>query len=237
MEESFNLAYKNEIEELKDEPNFEQIGDEKYMFHKNVELRLLWAFYRPSGSHEAQIEDSDPLVSIMAFNHSRLGALERFKRLHKKVIEDEKLRVKIRNRTRMLFRALCDDDFIELNKVLNLVPCFIDLSVDQLINGRKWNDIDANLIEATKYLHLVPKELKDEKFYEALFFKIANIEDFELIDLKNYLDDTLNNINKIDKLILEHIQIKALEWLDLNSIHILQKKAIEKKIKELVLDS
>ena len=233
MEESFNLEYKQEIEELKDEPNFEQIGDERYMFHENVELRLLWAFYRPSGSHFIQIEDSDPIVSIMAFNHSRLGALERFKRVHKKVIEDEKLRVKIKNRTRMLFRALVDDDFIELNEVLKLVPCFIDLSVDQLINGRKWNDIDANLIEATRYLKIVPTNLKDENFYEAFYLKIANIEDFELVDLKSYLDELIKNINKIDKLIIKHIKQKVLEWLDLNNLHILQKKAIEKKIKEL----
>ena len=99
MEELFNLTYKDEVEALKDEENFEALGDEKYIFHDDMEARLYWAFCRPSGSHPNQIKDPHPLVSIMAFNHSRLGALERFKILNPEVIKDDNLRKKIRNRT------------------------------------------------------------------------------------------------------------------------------------------
>jgi len=96
MEELFNLTYKDEVEAIKDEENFEALGDEKYIFHVDMEARLYWAFCRPSGSHPNQIKDPHPLVSIMAFNHSRLGALERFKILNPQVIENEELRKKIR---------------------------------------------------------------------------------------------------------------------------------------------
>ena len=73
MEELFNLTYKQEVEELKEEDDFEAIGDEKYLNHPDMEARLYWAFCRPNGSCEIQIQDIDPLVSIMAFNHSKLN--------------------------------------------------------------------------------------------------------------------------------------------------------------------
>ena len=59
----------------------------------------------------------------------------------------------------MLFRDLVDNDFKELNEVLDLVPVFLDVAVDQLINGRKWNDIAADEIEATNFL----QRIKDHK--------------------------------------------------------------------------
>ena len=95
MEELFNLTYKEEVELLKDEVDFESLGDEKYLEHPDMEARLYWAFCRPNGSREEQIADVDPLVSIMAFNHSKLNALKRFQLIHKDVIEKENLRVKI----------------------------------------------------------------------------------------------------------------------------------------------
>lgn len=53
----------------------------------------------------------------------------------------------------MLFRALIDNDFSELNAVLELVPIFLPVAIDQLKNGRKWNEIEADLIEASKFIH------------------------------------------------------------------------------------
>ena len=183
MEELFNLTYKQEVEELKEEDDFEAIGDEKYLNHPDMEARLYWAFCRPNGSCEIQIQDIDPLVSIMAFNHSKLNALKRFSLLHKDVIEKENLRVKIKNRTRMLFRALIDDDFSELNKVLDIVPVFLDVAVDQLKNGRKWNDIFADEIEASKFIKKA-EIFMDESFKNALYFKLKNHSEFSLEKLK-----------------------------------------------------
>ena len=40
MEELFNLTYKEEVEELKEEDDFEALGDEKYLNHSDMEARL-----------------------------------------------------------------------------------------------------------------------------------------------------------------------------------------------------
>ena len=89
MAMSYTLTYKEEIEALqeREEGNFEAKGDALYMYHADDAARFEWAFYRPSGSHPDQVRDKNVMVSIMAFNHSRLGALERFSRVHRKVIE------------------------------------------------------------------------------------------------------------------------------------------------------
>ncbi len=135
MENEFDLAYKIEIEKIKDLPNFEELGDSLFFTHPDRKARATWAFYRPSGSHPCQIEDSDPYVSIMAFNHSRLRPLERFTKLHSDVIKNDELRVMVAKRARMLFRALADEDFTEMVEVLRLFPVYLPLAIDQVCNG------------------------------------------------------------------------------------------------------
>jgi len=232
MEELFNLTYKDEVEVLKDEDNFEELGDAKYLNHQDMQARLYWAFCRPNGSCPEQISDLDPLVSIMAFNHSKLSALKRFQLLHKDVIEKKSLRVKIKNRTRMLFRSLVDDDFKELNKVLDLVPVFMDVAIDQLKNGRKWNDINADEIEATKFIKKA-QEYLDDDFFDALFFKLKDIEDFDSAELKDFLNEIISIKEKIDNRILEYYKKEIVLWCKNSDIHILQKKGLEKLSLEL----
>ena len=232
MEELFNLTYKEEVEELKEEDDFEALGDEKYLNHPDMEARLYWAFCRPNGSCEAQIQDIEPLVSIMAFNHSKLNAFKRFSLLHKEVIENPNLRVKIKNRTRMLFRSLIDDDFKELNKVLDIVPVFLDVAVDQLKNGRKWNDIFANEIEATIFIQRA-RDFIDDNFKEALFYKLKDVSEFNQDELKEHLEYLIQNKKQIDILILEHYKKEVEKWSDKSSFHLLQKMAIKKLVLEL----
>lgn len=233
MEELFNLNYKDEVEELKDEENFEELGDQKYIKHPDSEARLYWAFCRPSGSHPDQIADNNPLVSIMAFNHSRLAALPRFKLLHSDVINNDYLRVKIRNRARMLFRDLVDNDFKELNQVLDIVPVFLSVAVDQLKNGRKWNDIPADEIEATKFINKA-KDLLDDEFFEALFLKLRDISELDPSEIKELLTDLISKKNQIDKTILEYYQEIINEWCDNSDLHILQLKTVQNLAKKLL---
>ena len=233
MEELFNLTYKEEVEELKEEDDFEALGDEKYLNHPDMEARLYWAFCRPNGSCEAQIQDVEPLVSIMAFNHSKLNAFRRFSLLHKEVIENSNLRVKIKNRTRMLFRSLIDDDFKELNKVLEIVPVFLDVAVDQLKNGRKWNDIFADEIEATIFIQRA-REFIDDGFKEALFYKLKDVSELSQDELKEHLEYLIQKKEQIDILILEHYKKEVQKWSDKSSLHLLQKMAIKKLVNELL---
>jgi len=233
MEELFTLKYKEEVEELKDEENFEALGDKKYLQHKDMEARLYWAFCRPSGSCDEQLKDTHPLVSIMAFNHSRLPALKRFTLVHKDVIKDDSLRIKIAKRSRMLFRDLVDNDFKELNLVLNLVPIFIDVAVDQLKNGRKWNDIPADAIEATNFIQKA-KEFLNKEFFDALYQKLENFEEYDPNELKEYLEMIIEKKEHIDKTILEYFQKESHLWIENSDLHLLQKKSLLKLTKELL---
>lgn len=236
MEELFNLNYKSEIEALKEEENYEQLGDEKYINHKDMEARLYWAFCRPSGSCDDQLKDPHPLVSIMAFNHSRLKALKRFSLVHPDVIKQDDLRIKITKRSRMLFRDLIDNDFVELNMVLKIVPVFLDLAIDQLKHGRKWNDISANELEASKFLDRVkkekPEELTDE-FYESFYEKLQDFEEFDSKELKTFIENIIQLKDQINSAILKYYQEKVLEYLQECDLHILQKKSLEKLANKL----
>ncbi len=233
MEELFNLTYKDEVELLKDEPNFESLGDKKYLNHEDMEARLYWAFCRPNGSRQEQIADEHPIVSIMAFNHSKLPALRRFQLLHKDVIKKDTLRTKIRNRARMLFRSLVDDNFVELNKVLDLVPVYLPVAIDQLKNGRKWNDITASEIEATKFLYKV-KELIDEELINALYIKLPNFEELDSVELKKLLEDTVKIKDNLHEIILNYYKKQTYFWTKNSHIHILQKKGLEKLANKLI---
>ena len=234
MEELFNLKYKDEVDLIKDEDDFESLGDEKYTFHEDMEARLYWAFCRPSGSSDAQVMDKHPLVSIMAFNHSRLPSLKRFQLVNKEVISDDELRHKIRNRARMLFRDLVDNDFYELNEVLKIVPVFIDVAADQLKNGRKWNDIFADDIQASIFYRDAKKFMdEDEGVFQAFLDKLTNFEEFEIEDLKEFLELKIFQKEQIESVILEYYKEKTFEWIEESQLHILQKKTLENLAKKL----
>jgi hypothetical protein len=167
----------------------------------------------------------------MAFNHSRLPALQRFQLIHQDVIEQENLRIKISKRSRMLFRDLIDNDFRELNQVIELVPVFVDIAVDQLINGRMWNDITADEREATMFLSKVQSlkpSLVDQDFFQALYQKLVSFEDYEPSEVKNYLKKLIEDKTSIDLTIKEYYKTQTQQFIQNSTLHILQKKELEK---------
>ena len=133
----------------------------------------------------------------------------------------------------MLFRSLIDDDFVELNKVLDIVPVFLDVAVDQLKNGRKWNDIFANEIEATIFINRAVDYI-DESFKEALFYKLKDVSELSLDEVKEHLEYLIQNKTQIDILILEHYKKEVQKYNDKSNLHLLQKMAITKLINQLV---
>lgn len=232
MAMSFTLTYKEQIEALKDEPDFEARGDALFMNHEDDEARLEWAFYRPSGSHPDQVSDKNAMVSIMAFNHSRLGAYERFTRLHPDVIADDALRVKVRNRSRMLFRAMVDNDFTELISVLEFAPVFLDMACDQVINGRIWNEHYADLEAATALLTLVEDRL-DERLSAGIRRRLQPVKKFSYDEAKAYLEDLSIRAQNLHLFIKQHY-IKAYgTWLEETQLHPLQRIALQKQIDKL----
>ena len=232
MQELFSLEYKDEVEKLKDEDDFESLGDELYINHTDFQARLYWAFCRPSGSCESQIKDEHPLVSIMAFNHSKLGALKRFTLLHKDVIKDDVLRNKIRNRSRMLFRAMIDNDFEDLVLVLQKYPAFLDLAYDQMIHGRIWNENFAKPKCASDFLDLASDKL-DKSLLQGVKRRLQPLEDFSNEEAKSYLESLKNQAQNLHTLIKEHYAQEFEFWLEKSTLHPLQKIIWHKNIDRL----
>jgi hypothetical protein len=229
MATSFTLTYKEAIEELKELNDFEAQGDALYMHHEDDEARLEWAFYRPSGSHPDQVSDKNVMVSIMAFNHSRLGALERFSRLHDEVIENDELRVKVRNRSRMLFRAMVDDDFKELVAVLELYPVFLDLALDQMVNGRIWNENFADPVAASRFLNIAG-ELADARVLEGLSRRLQPVKNFSVDESKAYLQRLTDQVQNLHLYVKVHFARAFEAWMGRTSLHPLQKIVWQKQI-------
>ena len=228
----YDLSYKDEIEALKDEPDFEARGDELYLYHEDDEARLEWAFYRPSGSHPEQVSDKNVMVSIMAFNHSRLGAYERFTRLHPDVISKPALRVKVRNRSRMLFRAMVDNDFTELVDVLQFAPVFLDMACDQVINGRIWNEHYADPVAVSVFLGMVETQMND-KLSEGVKRRLQPVRKFSYDEAKAYLETLCGRVQNLHPFLKAHYFETYTEWVEKTQLHPLQRIALQKMINTL----
>ncbi len=232
METSSTLTYREHIETLKEELDGEQIGDETYLNHPDDEARLLWAFHRPSGSHPHQVGDHNAEVAIMAFNHSRLGALDRFTRLNPEVIKNPDLRRHIRNRSRMLFRALVDNDFTELLEVLTLYPVFIDQACDQMINGRIWNENFASALRASQFLEIADAYV-DEKLCEGVRRRLKPVKELTFDQAKVLLSELTDQAQKLHEVIKEHYVIEFEQWIKREKLHPLQTIVLQKQIVQL----
>jgi hypothetical protein len=225
----YELNYKDAIEALSQERDFEALGDAKYLEHEDDEARLQWAFYRPSGSHPKQVSDRNVLVAIMAFNHSRLSSLQRFNLLNPRVIAEDSLRVKIKNRSRMLFRAMVDDDFKELVEVLKKYPVFMDLAYDQMIHGRIWNEKYADVVAASEFLVLA-EDVLDEKLENGVKRRLQPLSAFSTDAAKLFLEELTTQVQKLHNLIKSYY-VKEFElWMSQTSLHPLQKILWQKQI-------
>lgn len=232
MAETIEGIYKVEIEALSDHDDFEALGDERYLTHFDNEARLLWAFYRPSGSHPLQVSDEDPRVAIMAFNHSRLGAYERFSRLNPVVITTPQLRHQIRNRSRMLFRALVDNDFTELVAVLEKFPLFMEQACDQMIHGRIWNETYARLDAATKFI-IMAQPFWNDTLHQGVLRRLPPLERMNFDQCKEFFLRVCHQAQELHCMIRDYYAQAMVERMKDEDLHPLQRLTIEKKIQEL----
>ncbi len=107
------------------------------------------------------------------------------------------------------------------------------VAIDQLKTGRKWNDIKADEIEATKFIKR-SSEFIDNEYKESLFLKLQDFEEYDESELKEFLQEIEEKKDKIDSLILEYYNQKVKVWIKHSDIHILQKKVIEKLANKLI---
>ena len=232
MDEEFDLAFKGEIESLRESPNFEELGDAMFLAHPDRKARATWAFYRPSGSHPSQIEDEDVFVSIMAFNQSRLGALDRFSKLHPDVLKDEKLRVMIEKRARMLFRAMADDNFCEMAAALARFDVYIPLAIDQICNGRMLNEefeVDVDMECLSRFLDIIGAP--SEKLESALKARLKKINNLTPQEIVTFYKSLKSKKEKLHAFLIKRFNDELDDYIRQNQLHILQKTAIIKECK------
>ncbi|DAB39140.1 MAG TPA: hypothetical protein CFH83_02320 [Sulfuricurvum kujiense] len=226
------MTYREHIEALKDDLDFEEQGDAIYLEHSDDEARLLWAFHRPSGSHPIQVGDPNTDVAIMAFNHSRLGALERFIRLNPAVIDNHDLRRHIRNRSRMLFRALVDNDFSELLEVLRLFPVFMDQACDQMVHGRIWNENFVSALRASQFLELAEDHISDT-LCEGVLRRLKPLSHYSFDEAKELLSELVSQAQKLHQVIKAYYSVEFETWLSREKLHPLQNIVLTKQIHQL----
>jgi hypothetical protein len=226
------LSYRDHIELLKDDLDFEEQGDAIYLEHPDDEARLLWAFHRPSGSHPHQVGDRNTDVAIMAFNHSRLGAYERYTKLNPSVIENPDLRRHIRNRSRMLFRALVDNDFSELLEVLRFFPVFMDQACDQMVHGRIWNEHYTSPFRASQFLDLASDHLSDT-LCEGVKRRLKPLNSYTFDEAKELLSELVAQVQKLHQEIKVHYCEEFETWLSREKLHPLQNIVLTKQIHQL----
>ncbi len=231
MEKLSDSLFKQRIEDLKESKDYEQEGDRLFLNHPKKEARLLWAFYRPSGSHPSQIEDKDLEVSAMAFNHSRLTPLKRIQKLPRDLLTKEHI-IKINNRMRMLFRSLVDSDFKELVAVLREFPSLSSYAIHQVIYGRRILEVDADVEALSQFLEIVG--LDNPQVIEAVFERVVDFEQIKIQDLKEFLH--LLKHKKIHPVLLEYIRQKLDEFSDKHSLHTLQRKRLQTLLKEATFE-
>jgi len=168
----------------------------------------------------------------MAFNHSRLGALDRFTRLNPEVINNPDLRRHIRNRSRMLFRALVDNDFSELLEVLRRFPVFMDQACDQMVHGRIWNENFASALRASQFLELAADHISDT-LCEGVLRRLKPLSGYSFDEAKELLSELVSQVQKLHQVIKAHYIQEFETWLSREKLHPLQNIVLTKQIHQL----
>lgn len=219
---------KARIQALSERDDFEPAGDAEFLDHPDPQARLLWAFYRPSGSHPDQLADPEIDVAAMAFNMSRLSGYERFSRLNPKVLETEEERIKIAKRARMLFRAMADGDFHELVQSVEAFPLYLELAVDQVIHGRRWNETEPDPAAVSRFLELAEGVI-DDRLLEGIAVRFPPAEELDPEEAKRLLDK-MEGAGSLHPALARILAGAIREWLEGSGLHALQKKVIAKRL-------
>lgn len=142
---------------------------------------------------------------------------------------------KIEKRTVTLFQVLIDADLKELVFVLKHYPKYIEVVCDHFRYLYNYSAIDADIYAASKLLSM-SEGYHAKQFVRNLLRKLKKIDDYDISKLKMFLNELLENQEKIHPIILAFYKVEVLDRVYVGNYHKLQVKVIEKMLEKLVVD-
>lgn len=142
---------------------------------------------------------------------------------------------KIEKRTATLFQVLIDADLKELVFVLKHYPKYIEVVCDHFRYLYNYSAQDADIYAASKLLYM-SEGYHAKQFVRNLVRKLKKIDEYDISDIKSFLDDLLLNQEKIHPIILGFYKSEIMNNIENNNYHKLQIKVLEKSIAKLVVD-
>lgn len=142
---------------------------------------------------------------------------------------------KIQKRTATLFQVLMDEDLKELVFVLRNYPQYIESVCEHFRYLYNYSGKVANIYAASELLN-ISQEYHQKQFVRNLLRKLQRLDDFDIKDIKLFLDNLVLNQEKINPIILYHYKLHILDLIENNSYHKLQTIIIEKSLNKLICD-
>jgi len=162
--------------------------------------------------------------------------LENYERFLGAIKDEEVHWLKLEKRTATLFQVLIDGDLKELVFVLKHHPQYIEVVCDHFRYLYNYSETVADIYAASKLLEM-SEGYHQKQFVRNLVRKLEKIEDFDISEIKAFLDDLITNQAKIHPIIISFYKSQIEHLIENNSYHKLQTIVISKKLKELSINS
>lgn len=142
---------------------------------------------------------------------------------------------KLQKRTATLFQVLMDGDLTELVFVLENYPQYVEIVCEHFRYLYNYSEKTANIYAASKLLD-ISREYHQKQFVRNLLRKLEKVEEYDISNLKLFLEDIFNNQNNIHPIILGYYKTQIEQNIKNSSYHKLQTMIIQKYLDKLNVD-
>ena len=139
---------------------------------------------------------------------------------------------KLQKRTATLFQVLIDGDLKELVFVLTHYPQYVEIVCQHFRYLYNYSETVGDIYAASKLLNM-SQEYHQKQFVRNLVRKLQSVEDFDISELKSFLQNLLDNQDKIHPIILGYYKTEIEYILENREFHKLQKIILQKDLKKL----
>lgn len=131
-----------------------------------------------------------------------------------------------------LFNVLIDQDLSELVKVLEHFPDYIPLLCEHFRYSYSYNENPADMIAASKLITM-GEPYMTKQFLRNVLAKLEGVEELEMDEIKELVRELSEQHETMHPLVLKFYCISIRRWMDDHRLHMLQRKILEKPLKEI----